>query len=37
MLDVVILRLRRKLEPDGTAKMIQTLRGIGYRLTADGA
>jgi two-component system response regulator PhoP len=31
VLDVVILRLRRKLDPDDRVQPIQTVRGAGYR------
>lgn len=31
VLDVLILRLRRKLDPDGRIDPIQTVRGMGYR------
>ncbi len=33
VLEVLIGRLRRKLDPDNTLKPIETLRGRGYRLT----
>ncbi len=33
VLEVLIGRLRRKLDPDGTLAPIETLRGRGYRLT----
>jgi two-component system, OmpR family, response regulator PhoP len=33
VIEVFIGRLRRKLDPDGTLKPIETLRGRGYRLT----
>jgi two-component system response regulator PhoP len=33
VLEVLIGRLRRKLDPDGTLKPIETLRGRGYRFT----
>ncbi|MFN2348225.1 MAG: response regulator transcription factor [Thioalkalivibrio sp.] len=33
VLEVLIARLRRKLDPDGTLSPIETLRGRGYRLT----
>ena len=35
VLDVLVGRLRRKLDPDGTLAPIETLRGRGYRLTLD--
>jgi two-component system response regulator PhoP len=34
VIEVFIGRLRRKLDPDGTAKPIETLRGRGYRIAA---
>ena len=34
-IDVYIARLRRKLEADGAAPLIQTRRGAGYRLAGD--
>ena len=33
VLEVLIGRLRRKLDPDGTLAPIETLRGRGYRFT----
>jgi two-component system response regulator PhoP len=33
VLEVLVGRLRRKLDPDGTLVPIETLRGRGYRLT----
>ncbi|MES2785467.1 MAG: response regulator transcription factor [Pseudomonadota bacterium] len=33
VLEVLVGRLRRKLDPDGTLSPIETLRGRGYRLT----
>lgn len=33
VIEVVIRRLRRKLDPDGTLQLIETLRGRGYRLS----
>ena len=33
--DVHIGRLRKQLEQGGVAKMIQTVRGAGYRLSAQ--
>ena len=33
VLEVLIARLRRKLDPDGTLTPIETLRGRGYRFT----
>ncbi len=35
VLEVLVGRLRRKLDPDGKLKPIETLRGRGYRLRAD--
>jgi two-component system response regulator PhoP len=35
VLEVLVGRLRRKLDPDGTLAPIETLRGRGYRLTLD--
>ena len=34
VIDVHISKLRRKLDPDGTAPMIHTVRGAGYMLRA---
>ena len=33
VLEVLVGRLRRKLDPDGTMSPIETLRGRGYRFT----
>jgi two-component system phosphate regulon response regulator PhoB len=33
-IDVHIRRLRRALEPHGKARMLETVRGSGYRLAA---
>ena len=33
VLEVLVGRLRRKLDPDGTLQPIETLRGRGYRFT----
>lgn len=33
--DVLVGRVRRKVDPDGTAPLIRTVRGAGYMLTAD--
>ena len=33
VIEVLIARLRRKLDPDDTLRPIETLRGRGYRLT----
>lgn len=35
VIEVILGRLRRKLDPDGTWKPIQTLRGRGYRFSPD--
>ncbi|MBE7526214.1 MAG: response regulator transcription factor [Nitrosomonas sp.] len=35
VLEVMIGRLRRKLDPDGTLKPIETMRGRGYRFTLE--
>jgi len=37
VIEVIIGRLRRKLDPDGTWQPIRTLRGRGYRFSVDGA
>lgn len=34
-IDTTVSRLRRKIEPDGAPKFIKTVRGTGYRFTAD--
>jgi DNA-binding response OmpR family regulator len=34
VIDVHISRLRKKLDPDGTTSMIDTVRGSGYMLHA---
>jgi DNA-binding response OmpR family regulator len=31
--DVLVGRVRRKLDPDGSAPLIHTLRGLGYMLS----
>jgi DNA-binding response OmpR family regulator len=36
VVDVYVMRLRKKLEIDGSATTIATVRGAGYRLGADG-
>jgi two-component system response regulator PhoP len=33
VIEVFVLRLRKKLDPDGDIKPIETLRGRGYRFT----
>jgi DNA-binding response OmpR family regulator len=33
LVDVLICRLRNKMDKDGTRKSIQTVRGVGYVLT----
>ncbi len=35
VIEVFVGRLRRKLDPDGTARPIETLRGRGYRMNRD--
>lgn len=35
VVEVLIGRIRRKLDPDGSRKPIETLRGRGYRVNAD--
>src|SRR5205814_9586717 len=30
VIDVVVMRLREKLEADGESRLIQTVRGVGY-------
>lgn len=35
VIEVFIGRLRKKLDPDGSRKPIETLRGRGYRISAD--
>jgi two-component system response regulator PhoP len=35
VLEVLIGRLRRKLDPQGTLSPIETLRGRGYRFTLE--
>lgn len=37
VIEVILGRLRKKLDPDGTWKPIQTLRGRGYRFSPEGA
>lgn len=36
VVEKLVSRLRRKLEPDGTAPLLRTVRGFGYALRADG-
>ncbi|MBL9215039.1 MAG: response regulator transcription factor [Opitutaceae bacterium] len=36
VIDVHMMRLRRKLDPEGAPALIQTLRGVGYRLGKEG-
>ncbi len=36
VIEVILGRLRRKIDPDGTWKPIQTLRGRGYRFSPEG-
>jgi two-component system response regulator PhoP len=35
VIEVLIGRLRRKLDPDGTLQPLETLRGRGYRFTLE--
>ena len=35
VLEVFVGRLRKKIDPDGSLKPIETLRGRGYRLNSD--
>jgi two-component system copper resistance phosphate regulon response regulator CusR len=35
VIDVQLMRLRRKIDVDGTVPLIQTVRGVGYRLGSD--
>lgn len=35
LIEVYVQRLRRKLEPDGSTRLIHTRRGEGYRISAD--
>ncbi|MEO6244492.1 MAG: response regulator transcription factor [Opitutaceae bacterium] len=35
VIDVQMMRLRRKVDGDGPASLIQTLRGVGYRLSFE--
>ena len=37
VIEVILGRLRKKLDPDGDWKPIQTLRGQGYRFSPGGA
>jgi DNA-binding response OmpR family regulator len=37
IVDVYIRNLRRKIDDPFKSKIIQTLRGVGYRITAQGA
>ena len=37
VIEVILGRLRRKIDPDGSWKPIETLRGRGYRLNSDKA
>jgi two-component system response regulator MprA len=34
VIDVVVMRLREKLEASGEPRLIQTVRGVGYTLRA---
>ena len=33
--DVHVLRLRKTLKPHGLDKLVQTVRGLGYRFSSD--
>jgi two-component system response regulator PhoP len=35
VIEVFVLRLRKKLDPDGTLNPVETLRGRGYRLKSQ--
>ena len=35
VIEVFVLRLRKKVDPDGTLAPIETLRGRGYRLRSN--
>ncbi len=35
VIDVQIMRLRRKIDPEGAQPLLHTVRGIGYRLSAE--
>lgn len=37
VIDVQLMRLRKKVDSDGTEKLIHTLRGLGYRLGKEPA
>jgi two-component system OmpR family response regulator len=37
VIDVQVSRLRGKLDAGGAPPLIHTVRGIGYRIAADGA
>lgn len=37
VIDVQMMRLRRKIDRDGSDRLIHTLRGLGYRLGGEGA
>jgi two-component system copper resistance phosphate regulon response regulator CusR len=37
VIDVQVMRLRKKVDGDGTEKLIHTLRGLGYRLGRESA
>jgi two-component system response regulator MprA len=37
VIDVVVMRLREKLEAEGEPRLIQTVRGVGYTLRETGA
>ncbi|MBP6515124.1 MAG: winged helix-turn-helix transcriptional regulator, partial [Steroidobacteraceae bacterium] len=35
VIEVLVGRLRKKLDPDGTRQPVETLRGRGYRMARD--
>ena len=37
VIDVQMMRLRRKVDADGADRLIHTLRGVGYRLGKETA
>ncbi|MBL9188742.1 MAG: response regulator transcription factor [Opitutaceae bacterium] len=37
VIDVQIMRLRRKVDGDGAERLIQTIRGVGYRIARESA
>lgn len=36
VIDVQMMRLRRKIDTEGKTPLIHTIRGVGYSLTSDG-